>query len=298
MDEFHKRLKVRHEPDQATPWLEVEYVDYEDFTHFMQFINGLDNIAQLRQQRQRFFFRGQSSAEWTLKPALVRLLEGMPLDNALAYEFDSICYFRERAHLFCESLVPGQAEFLEWICLMQHFSAPTRMLDWTSSFTVALYFAAYEEPADAGAIWLVHAKPLWNWMRETYPRSELWNEERRREVFSSCDSFVEFGRVAPPRLDGYDPDRKSERITAQRGVFTVCEKLFVDHAVLIGEALRDGAAAEKNWPLVKIVISPEAKKFFRRHLSSLNISAATLFPGTDGLGRTIAETIRVHRETI
>jgi hypothetical protein len=97
-------------------------------------------------------------------------------------------------------------------------------------------------------------------------------------------------------VDWYDPDRKSERVTAQRGVLTFCEQLLRDHADVIGAALMETAAAEQSLPLLKIVLVPKAKKFFREHLSTLNVTAATLFPGIDGLGRTIAETIRVQRE--
>lgn len=295
MEEWTKRLKTIQQPTQAKPWLEVEYTDYSDFAHLVQFLNAFDNPAQLREEYQPHFFRGQSNAKYTLIPRLVRLLDGVRIDQALRYEFDSVCYFRERAHLFHTSLVPAENDFMEWVSLMQHFSAPTRLLDWTSSFSVALYFAAFGEPADPGAVWLVTATPLWEWMYEKYHNSKLLSE---REVFSSCESFVDYGvKGAQPALYGFDPDRKSERVTAQRGVFTVCEKLFVDHAVIIGEALLEGAAARKHLPLCKIVFSPEAKKFFRQYLRKLNITAATLFPGTDGLGRTITETITVHRET-
>jgi hypothetical protein len=298
VDEFFKRLKARHQPGDTEPWLEVEYVDYADFRHFLQFVNGIDNIAQLRQEHQPFFFRGQSKAEWSLEPKLIRLLNGMPVKEALRYEYDSVCYFRERAHLFGPSLAPPQDDFLQWLSLMQHFSAPTRMLDWTSLFTVALYFAVSEDPTDPGAIWLLQAEPLWEWMREKYADSEFLDEEKAGKIFSTCDSFIDFGvNRAWPRLHGYDPSIKSERITAQRGVFTICEKLFVDHAVVIGEALRQRATVGQVWPLFKIVIPPEGKKFFRQYLSKLNITAATLFPGTDGLGRAVTETLRVQRET-
>ncbi len=298
MNDFFKRLKTIHKANEAEPWLEQEYTDYSDFHYFLWFINAFDNLAHLRQQYEPFLFRGQADAKWTLKPKLVRLLEGMPLEDALRYEFDCVVYFRERAHLFCASLVPEKDNFLEWLCLMQHFSAPTRMLDWTGSFTVALYFAVFEEPIDTpGAIWIVHGGPLWKWMHQKYPEPEFGGDAKAREVCSSYDSFVDFGvNRASLRLDGYDPDRKSERVTAQRGVLTVCERLFVDHATIIGQALLEVPDSEQNLPLWKIVISPEAKRFFRQYLNKLNITAATLFPGTDGLGRTISETLRVLRE--
>jgi hypothetical protein len=128
--------------------------------------------------------------------------------------------------------------------------------------------------------------------------SELKDTRKTHAIFSDCANFVDFGvNRALARLDGYDPDRKSERVAAQKGVFTFCEKLLVDHAIVIGEALLAGAGTEKNLPLLKIVVSPEAKRFFRQYLNKLNVTAVTLFPGKDGLGRTVAEVLMVQKET-
>ncbi len=298
MEEFFKRLKTISKPSDAAPWLEVEYEDYLNFHHFVQFITDFDNLPLLRQEHQPFFFRGQSNAEWTLMPKLFRLLDRVPLEDALRYEFDSVRYFRERAHLFLASCVPTEDDFFGWLALMQHFSAPTRLLDWTSSFVVALYFAVFDEPKCPGAVWLFNAEALWSWMDAVHPPSELMNTSERHQIVSSCDKFLGFGlKRARPRLLGYDPDRKFDRIITQRGVFTICEQLFVDHASIIGKALIDAVTAKKNAPLCKIVISPKGKRFFRKYLNKLNVTASTLFPGTDGLGRTITETIMVHRET-
>ena len=35
----------------------------------------------------------------------------------------------------------GRGDYLEWLALMQHFGAPTRLLDWTFSELVALFLA-------------------------------------------------------------------------------------------------------------------------------------------------------------
>src|ERR1051326_1017608 len=48
----------------------------------------------------------------------------------------------------------------DWLCLMQHYSLPTRLLDWSESILPALYFAAREDTDEDGALIVLNAKRL------------------------------------------------------------------------------------------------------------------------------------------
>ena len=48
---------------------------------------------------------------------------------------------------------------LRW-SLMQHYSGPTRLLDWTANLLVAVYFASESHWDEDGAIWIIYAKCL------------------------------------------------------------------------------------------------------------------------------------------
>ena len=52
-------------------------------------------------------------------------------------------------------------DHFEWLCLMQHHGAPTRVLDWTENIMIALYFAVCDTTADCdGVVWALNAGRL------------------------------------------------------------------------------------------------------------------------------------------
>jgi len=310
MDDFFKKLRFVHKPTKEKPWLELEYGDAESLDKFVNFINTMNNIIRLNPYNHPFLFRGQSDAKWSLMPKIVRLFKKFPkitIEDALRIEFDSFQFFRQQAHIYLKpEIIPNSdvlSENVEWISLMQHYSAPTRMLDWSTSFNVALYFAVTDEPLEQnGAMWLFQKEPVETWMENKYPYpQEVQQEEYRKKVLTNCREYINFGKNhALPKIVIFDKQRKFERIVSQGSIFTYSDQLFVDHALLIGNALFDNlqnGTLPKNILLTKILISPEAKKYFRRHLSKLNITASSLFPGIDGIGRAISEITRVECET-
>lgn len=87
-------------------------------------------------------FRGQENATWPLESSLTRYLKkfGVPSTGWLAREKDSLHKFKRKAHLLLPR-TPEEGETLEWLALMQHHGAPTRLLDFTWSPYVAAFFA-------------------------------------------------------------------------------------------------------------------------------------------------------------
>ncbi|MBK7856664.1 MAG: FRG domain-containing protein [Bacteroidetes bacterium] len=90
----------------------------------------------------RLYYRGVSNYGYSLKSKLQRVLEDNNSDKNLWYfkEIHSILYFkRNYKSIFAQ--YPDDKDLISWLSLMQHYGAPTRLLDWSLSPYVALYFA-------------------------------------------------------------------------------------------------------------------------------------------------------------
>src|SRR5262245_17600391 len=100
-------------------------------------------------------FRGQADATWPLESSLTRYLKafGGPEERWLLREKHILHTFKRKAHLLVPR-TPEEGETLEWLALMQHHGAPTRLLDFSWSPYVATFFALERATADA-AIWAI-----------------------------------------------------------------------------------------------------------------------------------------------
>jgi hypothetical protein len=114
--------------------------------------------------RTTWVFRGHKSATYELKPSVERAVHGKSVswaavESMVLEEFQS----KARMHLDPSDLPPSQHK-LSWLALMQHYGVPTRLLDFTFSPFVALYFAVRNrtDPIDSPpvVVWAIDAEAL------------------------------------------------------------------------------------------------------------------------------------------
>jgi hypothetical protein len=119
------------------------------------------------------------------------------------------------------------------------------------------------------------------------PRAPL--EVLRPDDFWSPNGDRDIEFIAPPR--------ETDWMTAQQTTFSVSRWVLADHGQIIAEAAQQNTTApagqEANVHFGKFVIPRQQKLIFLRHLAEMNITASSLFPGLDGVGRAMTELMKL-----
>lgn len=122
----------------------------------------IDAIVKIREKQANDgkipfqWYRGHGDESWELVPKIQRGFSGE--DEALfrrerSYTND----FQARAKVFYHS-APPLDDFCSWLTIMQHYGLPTRLLDWSRSPLIALFFALSEPDAEDkdACIWILN----------------------------------------------------------------------------------------------------------------------------------------------
>jgi hypothetical protein len=239
-----------------------------------EYIQAACDIRTEWTRRGEYFdpwFRGHSNSEYALIPSIFRL--GLEDDeNEIRAEF-----VRRGSQLMTER---EPANDWSWYFLMQHYRAPTRLLDWTDGALIALYFALapgtikrIEEnhvTSDA-AVWVLD--PWWLNGVVIGRRSVLGPE------FDEATPYLPELYSYPVRRKwpvAIDPPHIARRVGAQRSRFTIHGK---DPDGLTKLSTTRGAR------LAKIVLRQDAIAAMRTDLNTCGVSDATIFPDLEGLAR-------------
>lgn len=262
------------------PWPELRISSWEHFTTLVAHLE-FGPVATFPH-----LYRGQSQANWTLEPSLVRELpRGISEHEAAQIEEDCRRMFSGRAHLHVPEVTAPQTDSREdWWALMQHHGAPTRLLDFTASIYVAAYFASVDDWDVDGAIWLFHVKTLVDQMlAEPSLRAKLTALLRH-----ASGRLVDIGV-----FNIFRPIKPSHRMIVQQGYFLFHQSLLTNITDFLDMKLAHEHCSGNGEVYRKLIVPKELKPLILRHLRAMNITAASLFPGVDGLGFSARELARL-----
>lgn len=241
----------------------------------------------------RWCFRGQADVAWGLHTSLDRAVKreyesGYDHRNRRLSEEETLSKFREA--LGPRDLAPD--DLASWLCLMQHHGVPTRLLDWTYSSDVALYFAVNDATVDSySVVWAIDL----DWLEATAAARLGVSVDALRDS-GALNTLLRSADIKPVVVE-VNARRKPTRLTAQQGLL-LCK--LVDEAhfdqMLMG-MLYHAPTTEK--PVVRrIVIPSHLRADFAERLAANGVSNRNLFPAkeVDASGLAAREALRLNVE--
>lgn len=251
------------------PWEEITVKSWAEF----------DKVVDALEYN-RWLFRGQSDVWWELKTSLYRLFDDMkPIiknhsGDSMKFAKDKhenflLKKFKANAHLY-RNYLPNISDKLEWLSIMQHFGAPTRLLDVTLSAHIATFFALEQGHKDCCVFAINHSE-----FKSVHDKVfEGMDIDLKKEIFNNHKGNKSF-------IIAYEPKKTNERLVAQQGLFLVPSNNYETFDDLIAEYGLEGYAC------IKITIPKELRFSGVERLRRMNITSATLFPGIDGFCKSL-----------
>lgn len=253
---------------------------------------------------QWWIFRGMSS-DFPLQTSLERVLIDADINLAKALEIERklLKEFKRRAHYYVDPL-PTHGDVLGWLALMQHYGAPTRLLDWTYSFFVAVFFALRDavsnppqdrKPAVVWALYrdafgLKEQAPAAKAAYDTAEAKSSWQADMGRpdadNIYDGINGYLLHIMDNPTRsIWAINAFQLNERLSLQQGLF-LCPG---DLTTSFEDNLMAGAPSPENLMCFKISTEPEARREMLGALHRMNINNASLFPGLDGFASSLRQ---------
>lgn len=231
----------------------------------LNFIKSLYSI-----HKNRLWFRGVANDKWDLIPSIQRTQHRIESERFITNDF----YIMAKQVM---EQAPIKKNYSAWMSIMQHFGLPTRLLDWSSSPLVAIFFAVEEYkkyPNFDACIWIL--------------APGLLNEA---EGFGNCiypvdadtvqnmllPAFKEYGHIQEleNKIIACHSTEHNLRMYSQQANFTIhnSQKRLADLDV--------------SNMLYKLVIPADKRRDFLYELEILGISKSYIYPDLDHISEDI-----------
>lgn len=250
-------------------------------------------IEQLNKLPNNFFYRGHANAEWRLQSSLERLIgEKWSAEAARRFEDFSLAQFRSKFHLYDHENVKPESK-LAWLSIMQHYGVPTRLLDFTESPYVALYFAleAYNPQTRSDfAIFALDYSAIMDTSIDYIKAKDGDFRESRSSIHEKQDAIFDtvVDRFAYDIAWVAEPNQLNARLDRQAGSFL----LSGNRGLKIHDVLDSELYSEVH--LFKYIITHELYTGLFALLRKMNITSKSLYGDLDGLARSIRMQMQVY----
>ena len=233
-------------------------------------------FSQCCENPERWIFRGMSNSKWVLKTSLERLPSELP---KIDIEDSLISYFKKRVHHYIKIAdIPDDTDLIDWMTLMQHYGAPTRLLDWTLSPFIASFFAFESNIQDDQnvSIWAINTE----WLNSQ--NEEIIGEEDYQKTDLLNLHYQKPEKISKGLIYPVFPRKDNERVINQKGRFLIGLNPYLDFMSNFN-IYKKGI---KN-NLLKYNLSRVYTTHALYELDLMNINYSILFPGIEGYAKSM-----------
>lgn len=224
-------------------------------------IEGLHKFVGYISENFGAFYRGQRDAEWGLETTLDRYVRKLDKRISTKSTYSELIQNFRRSLRCKHEFQNSEINEDDLWSLGQHYGLATPLLDWTSAFFIALFFAFEDEmapPKNYRCVWGIHQCIFLD--MEKYSKG--------------LDKFDEIKKIDPLTNDNM-------RLISQSGVFTK-QPIGFD----IESWVKGNYANEKKRPVMyKVMISEKLRRNILSLLEMMNISYLTIFPDVIGAAK-------------
>ncbi len=253
------------------------------------------------------WFRGENQVyiETPLMPKLYRIFNDPETNKAYEYakslENDIKSEFNIRSVPYLQKMNIQQSEWNRYF-LMQHYGLETRLLDWTESALVALFFSIQDLSENDSRVWLLNPHRLNLFTTENlHPEiigvptlinpsdaepSDLFNSNQKVNLNELARIYLklEFENNKEKNINQFYPlaiipSILDERMSMQSSCFT-----------LFGNITNGLNSIKGNTKFLdSIIINGTNKREIKEELRLLGISQKTIYPDLQGLSKSISD---------
>jgi hypothetical protein len=270
-------------------------------------INSLSELQEIMKNysNDKFVFRGQANCDWELKSSLYRQMGLIKDINRLSienikikedisdeklmtlYENNVIKIYKSHENLYRnihrekgQSIDENKINILP---ILQHYSSPTRLIDWSYSPYIATYFAVNSYSENDACLFIINYKHIKVCNLKNY--SSLVDSGSRGSDINPL-KILEAAKYNGVLVDFYTPDETNDRLSRQQGLFLIPSMICKSvEDILLSETYEKN---KKNGDVIlKFIIKKECKTAILKELNLMNISADTLFPELEGFCKSL-----------
>ena len=221
-------------------------------------------------------FRGQANSEWGLQNAIERT-DFIHLHKGIEREFVEE-FQRGARNYLSKDQIPEH--LIEWLALMQHHGAPTRLLDFTKSPFIAAFFGfeiADMWTEEKASIWALHLPSLRT--KALTKLADHYGDALKKDKGFVDEALFEkiFNDDSCSVVFPVEPFRMNRRYSLQQSIF-----ISTGNATEPFMTQLDFMQSGMEQSVIKIELASNKRKEVLRDLQRMNLNRASLFPDLDG----------------